>query len=473
MGAGYDQLHIINCICCPCTLAETLVCDITAPCAMNCLGLGCTALTCDQACCVQKIDFAFPPCCTSVGHVNVVGWPSELALLSCPLSLLAHCFVDWKRAGKEDRESSVQLVKDGFNPNDIHQGAIGDCWLLSAMSSLAEHPEAVKPLIIEREVNRAGLYHVQVFDGPSQSWRVLSVDTLVPTIAPVECCCRTFGKQDQLIATASREGELWPAVLQKALAKHVGSYHALDGGQPSWALEALTGQRATRYENGGNGESWIEQYMSYPMGANRSEAYFRSAGRQLTGVGMHDELCKRTANGHVVCAGCVNNDLPPKGLVDWHAYSVLSARKVGEHRLVSLRNPWGSGSREWHGPWGDHQKEWSNHPEVWQALQHTVGVDGVFWMEWKDFAKRMKMISTVRPRPDLIPTPSLARARLEGRLGFMPRCALDLFSCLCLCGGVRHACVICGSVCGTCITGERSTPEASTEMARAGATGRV
>ena len=36
------------------------------------------------------------------------------------------------------------VVFDGICPNDITQGELGDCWLLSAFASMADYPEKIK-----------------------------------------------------------------------------------------------------------------------------------------------------------------------------------------------------------------------------------------------------------------------------------------------------------------------------------------
>jgi len=54
------------------------------------------------------------------------------------------------------------------------------------------------------------------------------------------------------------------------------------------------------------------------------------------------------------------NDESINGIVQGHAYTVLSWHKVNdkygaETKLVRMRNPWGKG--EWTGPWSDHDEE--------------------------------------------------------------------------------------------------------------------
>jgi hypothetical protein len=43
----------------------------------------------------------------------------------------------------EDSRQRLPLFYD-INPGDVKQGAIGDCWLIAAMSCLANFPEEVR-----------------------------------------------------------------------------------------------------------------------------------------------------------------------------------------------------------------------------------------------------------------------------------------------------------------------------------------
>lgn len=84
------------------------------------------------------------------------------------------------------------------------------------------------------------------------------------------------------------------------------------------------------------------------------------------------------------------------GLVPGHAYSVIDVKapiSLGEkHRLVCLRNPWGS--FEWSGAWSDNSPLWNSHPLIRaQCRPNTAGGnDGTFWMAWEDFCKHFDTI---------------------------------------------------------------------------------
>jgi len=293
------------------------------------------------------------------------------------------------------------------------------------MGALAEKSEAVQPLIIERDTTTDGRYHVQLFDAPAQTWRTYMVDTLVPKL-------RCMGS----IATHTAEGELWPAVLEKAAAKHVGSYASLSGGYPAWALELFTGQKALIFKR--HQGSWEEHEIVYPMVPARCEAKLRGTGTKLSKEEMHDRLCE-VAKDHVMTAGCHEGR---SGLVKDHAYSVLDARRVGDIRLMHIRNPHGT-SQEWHGAWSDGAGEWESHVDVAEAVGYSaIEGDGAHWISFDDFMDNFTTVSMVRPQPEAVPKPSAVTAKLKARFGFVPQVGKAFFDTFFLCGALRAKCLV-------------------------------
>jgi hypothetical protein len=109
----------------------------------------------------------------------------------------------------------LKLIGD-IDPSDIHQGQVGDCWLLSAISALAEFDGAIKKLfrktknIDRRPLEGPNQYILTLWDLPT--WK--EVDIVVDerlAVAP-------DGKL--LASRPSVDGELWVCYLEKALASH-------------------------------------------------------------------------------------------------------------------------------------------------------------------------------------------------------------------------------------------------------------
>ena len=51
----------------------------------------------------------------------------------------------------------------GVTPNDIAQGSIGNCWIMVALSALAEYPERIENIFHNREISQAGFYAVNIY----------------------------------------------------------------------------------------------------------------------------------------------------------------------------------------------------------------------------------------------------------------------------------------------------------------------
>ena len=64
---------------------------------------------------------------------------------------------------------------------------------------------------------------------------------------------------------------------------------------------------------------------------------------------------------------------------------LIMARTTSHCRLVRLRNPWGRYS--WTGAWSDSSHTWEDFPALKEELMPCGAVEGIFWMEWRDFLR--------------------------------------------------------------------------------------
>ena len=68
--------------------------------------------------------------------------------------------VYWKRPS--EIVSNPKFIVDGIDPNDLAQGRTGDCWFVSAASSISFVPEYCKRVIPADQsfdTNYAGIFH--------------------------------------------------------------------------------------------------------------------------------------------------------------------------------------------------------------------------------------------------------------------------------------------------------------------------
>ena len=259
----------------------------------------------------------------------------------------------------------------------VQQGALGDCWAISAMAVLAAGDvDRVAPLFLTPP-NRQGAYVVRLFR--AGRWVPVVLDDRLPVSGS-----NAF---DLVFAQSSDHKELWPSLLEKALAKFYGSYEGLSGGWVCDALVDLTGGAGEtvplRGDTDGNisaaaqkEELWARIFTASKGGGGGSEA--------VTLLGCSSNAGKDTSTSKM-------------GIVLGHAYSMLAVHEVDGHRLLKLRNPWGSGM-EWKGDWGDTSPLWT--PRMRKRLDYSPKVgDGIFYMAFDDFMQQYRAVYACRIFP--------------------------------------------------------------------------
>ena len=142
--------------------------------------------------------------------------------------------IAWRRpediTGLTNSHGHPQLYHGLIEPNDIKQGAIGNCWVLSALSALAEFPDRVRNLFVNEGVDEHGIYGLKVTKNGVQ--RTVFVDDLLPT------------RGGKLFFLRNQGPELWASIIEKVWAKVHGSYSHVEGGVSMACLRDLTGAPA-------------------------------------------------------------------------------------------------------------------------------------------------------------------------------------------------------------------------------------
>jgi len=136
-------------------------------------------------------------------------------------------------------ELDHDLVVDGLSPLDVAQGSIGDCWLVASMMAVVQ----ADPAIIEKAItaNANGSYTVQLYDDGKR---------VAVTVTPDMVLMDDGGPAFVSNGVEGDRYELWPLVLEKAVALHFGDFADIEGGTASVGLELLTGLPSTDSEPG-------------------------------------------------------------------------------------------------------------------------------------------------------------------------------------------------------------------------------
>lgn len=222
------------------------------------------------------------------------------------------------------------FVKEGadardIDPRDITQGRVGDCWLLSAMAAIArENPELVRRLIRD---NGDGSWNVTVYvpgGGVGSGWatkraEVVRVDSWFPVQSHEEAYAQPGESRGQWTKLgAANELELWPMILEKAVAIAYGGYGQLDGSKTGTAdgLETLMAGSATTRATNHAQPSAVLAEIAAALAQHR--AVVTSSAPASHGT------AKQVAELRILTQ---------------HTYSVKSVDVAAQ--TISLQNPWG------------------------------------------------------------------------------------------------------------------------------------
>ncbi|XP_057695701.1 calpain-3 isoform X2 [Corythoichthys intestinalis] len=257
-----------------------------------------------------------------------------------------------KELSKNTRDKIVDLHQAGKA-----ESALGDCWLLSAIASLAVHQPLLRKVVPPGQTFQSGYNGCFIFRfWQYGQWEEVRIDDLLPTY------------NNELIYLSSPEKrEFWSSLLEKAYAKLKGGYRALDMGFPHEAMVDMTGG--------------VAEVLSVAVLPRELPAF----------------LAELLAKGALI--NCANTQGPLEfrnelGIMFRHAYSLTAVEKVetkyGPVDLVRILNPWGN--TEWLGPWSDLQgPEWNTvSAEEQKRLERIRREDGEFWMSVSDFRQNFE-----------------------------------------------------------------------------------
>lgn len=327
---------------------------------------------------------------------------------------LANC--TWVRAAALQGPDVTPKLFDRIEPVDVCQGSLGDCWLLAAISAVAEFPNFIEQeVFVTKEFNQEGVYVLRLYDCQVQEFVDVSIDSLIP------CKEKKWWELKARPLFAQPKGdELYILMIEKAFAKFAGGYQKLDGGFPCLAWLALTGCEDLQFWKREE-DTWSKGYV--PIDSRREEHSRDFQSLSIAGTdetldndGFFEKLVEFDDSNFLMGAS-IGGDVIEKsrddGLVERHAYSLLSAKEIDGIKLIELRNPWGN-DKEWNGDWCDNSPLWDENEQVAEECGHehsddVVG-DGKFWMSYDDFITRF---TSVQVATKSMPTTRAAHALFQ------------------------------------------------------------
>ena len=344
----------------------------------------------------------------------------------------------WQHFGLENG-CCLYNEKSGIGPSQVQQGAVGNCWFLSALAVVAEKPYLIRQLLPHDKLNQRGCYQVNLcLDG---KWTPIIVDSNLPVVVKDargqtqqnSLLFATYSQSDNISRTKlrGRDGvpydicrqdlfafpafcatpglQLWPSMVEKAYAKAHGSYAQLSGGFISEGLYDLTGAPFETIVFAGNlldyEELWARllsfHEAGFLMGVATSKGGDGLVGGHAYSVLDVVEVPDQIVGEQLKMTQFLHSPIKKKQKTDKDSMHAVSVSRTTV-RLVRIRNPWGK--REWKGAWSATSENWTG------ALRKILGSssyskgDGTFFMSYEDMLTRFHHMDVGKTREGWVHT---------------------------------------------------------------------
>ena len=216
-----------------------------------------------------------------------------------------------------------EYFKEAPEFNDPVQGALGDCYFIAALSSVAwTRPYAISNMAKPSAVgNETFPIHKFLFYNSGKEQYVTTNEYIRTQV--------TNGSTYYCYARSKDQNEVWPAVIEKAYAKwrngtssDYPNMSKIEGGYAPSACLQLIGGKMTEYTNSKYTAAAILKFIkSYSVGKKTIDPMFAST----SGTSLAD------------------SEYTKVNIFRKHAYSILGWDSRNGKDYVVLRNPWGTG----------------------------------------------------------------------------------------------------------------------------------
>lgn len=222
----------------------------------------------------------------------------------------------WNDAEEPDERVSDDILDDdSFDPDDVAQGGIGDCFMLSSVVALLNTDGGDEFI---RENIR--------WDADKGGYWVTLYSNGEPTEVFVEYVFADGAKQDdwQFLIFGGDKPSI--AALYEAAIRQEYGYSAIDGGVPADAMEMITGREVVVFEN--------DQSSGLP-------SWQVDTLREVIDDGGQVVLSSPRSGDHQITVTGPDGSSREIEVVTTHAYAVTRVEADGS---VWMRNPWGPGN---------------------------------------------------------------------------------------------------------------------------------
>ena len=280
----------------------------------------------------------------------------------------------WKRPIEVCKKP--KFISEDIEYADIHQGMIGDCWILSSIISLIKDRQyfykIVNPFQQDDEFKR-GKFEFNLYNPVSKNYQKVVIDDQLPYIEYKQ------KKQLKLVSSYNRNDteEFWLPLLEKAIIKFLnGSYDKADkGGYGFLSSNVLYPNiRSTVYgnliQNSFDGEPVKIFDIKYNYTTNNNLVEFKNQ--------IENHLSKFKQNvGNVTAVTARFSIIDDANIERNHTYSILD---VYNGNLL-LYNPHGAESREAN----NSIKKPIEYFDLFARDYNKLSTDGCFWLSITNF----------------------------------------------------------------------------------------
>ena len=331
--------------------------------------------------------------------------------------------IEWYRTSEISK--NPQFLCNTPDSSEVVQGALGDCWFISALAAIATKDHLIRgefheSILDDGDINNeetvmlsSGIYPPMFHYFRSKAiycfrfykdfkWRYVIIDDRLP-------CMKVLGKIKKpkvLYSKCRNTNEFWVSLIEKAYAKLHGRYEAMVSGCIDDGLIDLTGQESFRIG--------LELLQEHGMPDDRLWQIIKGYNKISIKKGNSVEIDKQNehdiimtkSNTVLLCSIeaetnhqeiCFEDER--MGILFNHGYPILNAFEIpkpnGKHRktsrLIRLKNSWGF--KTWTGKWSRKSEEFErNKQEIVKALSEidpnaNIFDNSSFIMCFNDFRK--------------------------------------------------------------------------------------
>lgn len=263
------------------------------------------------------------------------------------------------------------FFEEASEVTDPVQGALGDCYFIAALASVAW----ARTYVIAQRARATGSTQqefvdmIELFKQAGAPAERIEVSEKIPLVSPGNI---------YIYARSSETGEIWPAVYEKAYAKwrtndagDQPNYAPLAGGDPVGACTQLTGLTPS-------------YFGTAQMAPN---AIWQKVRENCVSMKTFNPMVCWTYSSGDVSPDHVNYD--NAHLVANHAYSILGWQFANNKMYLIIRNPWGTWEANLNpeiGTWIAWDAPYYGGKGWWRPIQMATS-DGIFALEASAFKK--------------------------------------------------------------------------------------